>query len=90
MMAAAAGLIELINSMCANGLGVQALTVELGQSNSHGAFSAACERRRIKLVRGLWVEEFLDDLTAVPEVAHDNWVLASGTALEALCELIPF
>lgn len=36
--------------------------------------SAACERGDVMLVRGAWVEEFLDELCAFPIVAHDDQV----------------
>lgn len=47
-------------------------------------FSAASERDLIKLVRGAWVHEFLDELTAFPQVAHDDQVDAVVGAFDGL------
>lgn len=47
-------------------------------------FSAACERRDVKIVRGNWIGAFLDELCAFPEVAHDDQVDACTGAFNQL------
>jgi predicted phage terminase large subunit-like protein len=49
-----------------------------------GPFSAACERGDVVIVNGPWVDEFLDELTAFPGVAHDDRVDAAVGAYEGL------
>lgn len=53
-------------------------------------FSAACERRGVKLVRGQWVGPFLDELTAFPVVAHDDQVDAAVNAFDAMTDYVDF
>lgn len=47
-------------------------------------FSAACERGDVKLVRGPWVETFLDEICAFPAVEHDDQVDAASGAYNQL------
>lgn len=47
-------------------------------------FSAACEAGNVKLVRGRWIADFLDELDAFPEGAHDDQVDAAAGAFRKL------
>ena len=47
-------------------------------------FSAACERRAVKIVRGDWNVDYLDELTAFPRGGHDDQVDATSDAFDAL------
>jgi predicted phage terminase large subunit-like protein len=49
-----------------------------------GPFSAACEARRVYLLRGTWVPEFLDVLCAFPTAAHDDDVDGASGAHASL------
>ena len=54
-------------------------------------FSAACERRGVKLVRGNWIPAFLDELTSFPtDGAHDDQVDAAVNAFAALSSVVEF
>jgi len=46
--------------------------------------SAAAEAGNVKLVRGPWIREFLDELEAFPGEAHDDQVDAASGAYEKL------
>ena len=52
-------------------------------------FSAACEAGDVKLVRGHWNSDWLDELCAFPAVAHDDQVDASDGAHRQLLALQP-
>lgn len=47
-------------------------------------FSAAAEAGNVKLVRGPWISEFLDELEAFPGASHDDQVDAASGAYEKL------
>jgi predicted phage terminase large subunit-like protein len=47
-------------------------------------FSAACERRDVRLIRGNWIGPFLDELCAFPVVSHDDQVDAVVGAFNQL------
>lgn len=49
-------------------------------------FSAACERRGVKLVRGNWIGPFLDELTVFPGGSHDDEVDAGVNAFAELTQ----
>lgn len=46
--------------------------------------SAQCEARNVKLVRGAWNDDFIRELEAFPEGAHDDQVDAFANAFTAL------
>ena len=46
--------------------------------------SAACERRHVSLLAGNWNHDFLDELGAFPEVAHDDQVDAASGAFASV------
>lgn len=52
--------------------------------------SAACERRGVKLVLADWNAEFIDELTAFNDVAHDDQVDAASGAFAAIADGIEF
>ena len=47
--------------------------------------SAAAEQGNVKLVRGPWIGEFLDELEAFPGGGHDDQVDAASGCFNALC-----
>ena len=47
-------------------------------------FSAACERRMVNIVAGVWTSDFIDELCAFPEVAHDDQVDAAVHAYNSI------
>ena len=47
-------------------------------------FAAACEAGNVKLVRGPWNREFLDELCCFPLGEHDDMVDAASGAFEDL------
>lgn len=51
------------------------------------AFRAQCEAGNVRILRGEWTEQFLDELCAFPTGLHDDQVDASSAAFNALLEL---
>lgn len=49
-----------------------------------GPFAAQCEAGNVQLVRGPWLDDFLTELTAFPNAAHDDQVDAASGAFQAL------
>jgi predicted phage terminase large subunit-like protein len=49
-----------------------------------GPFAAQCEAGNVKLVRGPWIDTFLEELTGFPTAAHDDQVDAASGAFDAL------
>jgi predicted phage terminase large subunit-like protein len=49
-----------------------------------GPFNAACERGQVKLVKGTWNQEWIDELSAFPQGTHDDQVDAAVCAYESL------
>lgn len=50
--------------------------------------SAACERGIVVLCRGKWIPTFLDEITAFPQVAHDDQVDAFVGAFSAIHNIV--
>jgi predicted phage terminase large subunit-like protein len=53
-----------------------------------GPMSSAMERGLVSVVRGRWIGEFLDELCAFPEVAHDDQVDAATGGFNEIVGLV--
>lgn len=66
------------------GYSVVAKVVTGDKVSRAGPASAQAEAQNIKLVRGDWNDEFLDELEAFPTGGHDDWVDALADAVNEL------
>ena len=54
-----------------------------------GPLSSCSERRNVLLVRGNWINAFLDEAEVFPEGEHDDQIDASSNALNTLANVSP-
>ena len=52
-------------------------------------FAAQCEARNVKLVKGKWIDSWIDELTSFPNGAHDDQVDSGSGAFNKLAKVSP-
>jgi predicted phage terminase large subunit-like protein len=67
-----------------NGFSFYADKSIVGKETRNSPFIAQCQQRRVKLIQGSWIENFLSEIEVFPEGFHDDQVDSSAGAFNYL------
>ncbi|MCL2477621.1 phage terminase large subunit [Candidatus Bathycorpusculum sp.] len=63
------------------GLAYKTIKAQADKATRAGPLAAAAERGNVKVVSGVWLNDWLDELTLFPDGAHDDQVDTAAYAL---------